>query len=301
MKKALLLMMIFLSLFSLAQGTRIMYEYRFISDLEKKDSANIELMYLDIKKDGSKFYSRQKFYSDSIRDAYIQKQLASGAGNFSYNDSNSGKVEYSVNKTYPDFKTNLHTSLGQNRFDVRDSKPMDWKILPEKKTIDKFEVQKATLNFGGRTWTAWFSQDFPFQDGPYKFHGLPGLILEMEDSTGTHIFKFAGSKKFDEIEKIEKKDIESTAPGGRVVRIGNMSGGKELEVTEEQFIKQWKEYKNDPVKDMRQNLSRPGVKIKVNINGKEMTDPAEMLRNMEKFQKDLLKKDNNKIEPALYP
>lgn len=301
MKKTLLLLMTFLSLISFAQGTRIMYEYRFVSDLAKKDSANTELMYLDIKKDGSKFYSRKRFYSDSLRDAYIQKQLASGATNFSYNDNNAGKVEASVIKSYPDFKVNLHTTIGQNRFNVSDSKPMEWKILPDKKKIDKFDAQKATLEFGGRTWTAWFSQDFPFQDGPYKFHGLPGLILEMEDSTGTHIFKFAGSKNFDEIEKIEKKEIESTAPGARVVRFGNMAGGKELEVSEEQFIKQWKEYKNDPVKDMRQNLSRPGVKMKVNINGKEMTDPAEMLRNMEKFQRELINKDNNKIEPSLYP
>ena len=293
--------MTFLSLLSFAQGTRIMYEYKFVSDVEKKDSADTELMYLDIKKDGSNFYSRQKFYSDSIRDVYIQKQLASGSGNFSYNNSNAGKVEYTVNKTYPDFKTNLNTTLGQNRFNVSESKSMNWKIEPQKKKIDKLDAQKATLDFGGRSWTAWFSQDFPFQDGPYKFHGLPGLILEMEDSTGTHIFKFAGSKKFDEVEKVEKKDIENTVPGGRVVRIGNMAGGKELEVTEDQFIKQWKDYKNDPVKDMRQNLSRPGVKMKVNINGKEMTDPAEMLRNMEKYQKEIIKKDNNKIEPALYP
>lgn len=301
MKKTLLFMMTFLSLLSFAQGTRIMYEYKFVSDVEKKDSADTELMYLDIKKDGSNFYSRQKFYSDSIRDVYIQKQLASGSGNFSYNNSNAGKVEYTVNKTYPDFKTNLNTTLGQNRFNVSESKSMNWKIEPQKKKIDKLDAQKATLDFGGRSWTAWFSQDFPFQDGPYKFHGLPGLILEMEDSTGTHIFKFAGSKKFDEVEKVEKKDIENTVPGGRVVRIGNMAGGKELEVTEDQFIKQWKDYKNDPVKDMRQNLSRPGVKMKVNINGKEMTDPAEMLRNMEKYQKEIIKKDNNKIEPALYP
>ncbi len=300
MKKTFFILILLIEALSFAQGTRIMYEYKFASNIDKKDSLDTELMYLDIKKDGSQFYSRQKFVSDSLRDVYIQKQLASGSGNFSYNDSNAGKVDYTVNKTYPDFKTNLHASLGPNRFDVSDSKPMNWKILPEKKMIDKFEVQKATLDFGGRTWTAWFSQDFPFQDGPYKFHGLPGLILEMEDSTGTHLFKFAGSKKFDEVEKIEKKEI--TPPiGGRIVRIGNMPGGKELEVSEDQFIKQWKEYKSDPVKDMRQTLSMPGVKMKLNINGKEMTDPAEMLRNMEKFQKDQIREDNNKIEPALYP
>lgn len=301
MRKTIFMITLLLSLHSFAQGTRIMYEYRFISDLNKKDSADTELMYLDIKKDGSRFYSRQKAVSDSIRDAYIQKQLAAGVGNFSFKSSNDGKVVYSVSKSYPDFKTNLHTSLGQNRYDITDSKPMNWKIEPDKKKIDQFEVQKATLDFGGRMWIAWFSQDFPFQDGPYKFHGLPGLILEMEDSTGTHLFKFAGSKKFDDNEKTEKKEIEAIAPGGRVMRFGNMGGGKELAVTEEQFIRQWKDYKNDPVKDMRQNLSRPGVKMKVNINGKEMTDPAEMLRNMEKHQKEILAQDNNKIEPSLYP
>ncbi len=293
-------MMSFLNLFIFAQGTRIMYEYKFVSNIEKKDSMDTELMYLDIKKDGSKFYSRKKFVSDSIREAYVQKQLSMGSNNINYNDNNPSKVPFSVVKQYPDFKINLHTSMGQNRFDVSDFKKMDWKILPDKKTIDKFEVQKATLDFGGRIWTAWFSQDFPFQDGPYKFHGLPGLILEMEDSTRTHVFKFAGSKKFDEVEKIGKTDNDTTV-GGRTVRIGSLAGGKELEVTEDQFIKQWKDYKNDPVKDMRQMISRPGVKMRVNINGKEMTDPAEMLRNMEKFQKDQIKQDNNKIEPALYP
>ncbi len=300
MKKLFLLILSFLNLFIFAQGTRIMYEYKFASNIDKKDSLDTELMYLDIKKDGSKFYSRQKFVGDSLRDAYIQKQLASGSTNFSYTDTNSGKIGYTVNKSYPDFKINLHTAMGQNRFDVIDEKPMDWKILPDKKKIDQFEVQKATLDYGGRSWTAWFSQDFPFQDGPYKFHGLPGLILEMEDATGTHIFKLVGSKKFDEVEKIEKKEI--TPPvGGRVVRIGNMTGGKEIPVSEEQFKKQWKEFKNDPVKDMRQSLSTPGVKMRINLNGKEMNDPAEMLRNMEKFQKNQIKQDNNKIEPALYP
>ena len=55
--------MITVSLLSFAQGTRIMYEYKFASHLAKKDSLETELMYLDIKKEGSNFYSRQKFVS----------------------------------------------------------------------------------------------------------------------------------------------------------------------------------------------------------------------------------------------
>jgi len=300
MKKAFIIFSLFLAVISFAQGTRIMYEYRFVSNLDKKDSADTELMYLDIKKDGSKFYSRQKFVSDSTREAYIQKQLAMGAGNISYRDTGSSKIPYSVTKSYPDFSIVLHTGMGQNKFAVKDEKPMNWKILPDKKMIDKFEVQKATIDFGGRSWTAWFTQDFPFLDGPYKFHGLPGLILEMEDSTGTHSFKFAGSKKFDEVEKIEKNEIGSTR-GGLVVKSVGIPSGKEIEVSEDQFTKQWKEYKNDPVKDMRQMLSGGNMKISLNIDGKIVTDPSEVLRAMETHQREEIKQDNNKIEPAIYP
>ena len=53
--------MITVSLLSFAQGTRIMYEYKCASHLEKKDSLETKLMYLDIKKEGNNFYSRQKF------------------------------------------------------------------------------------------------------------------------------------------------------------------------------------------------------------------------------------------------
>lgn len=300
MRKVLLILAVMLSLVATAQGTRIMYEYRFISNIDKKDSADTELMYLDIKKDGSKFYSRQKFASDSVREAYFAKQISMGSKNFNYSGGNPGKVGYTVTKTYPDFVTTLHTAMGRSKFAVKNEKPMAWKILPEKKIIDQFEVQKATVDFGGRSWTAWFSQDFPFQDGPYKFHGLPGLILEMEDSTGTHQFKFVGSKKFDEVEKVENKETAAPA-GGRIIRMGNMLGGKELELTEDQFRKQWKEYKNDPTKEMKQMLSQGNVKITMNVNGKAITDNSEMLRSMEKSQKEQIKNDNNKIEPALYP
>ena len=65
MKKTFLLLMISLGLMSFAQGTRIMYEYKSASHLEKKDSLETELMYLDIKKEGSNFYSRQKFVSNN--------------------------------------------------------------------------------------------------------------------------------------------------------------------------------------------------------------------------------------------
>jgi len=64
---------------------------------------------------------------------------------------------------------------------VEPSNPMKWEITGEKKTIDAFEAIKARTNFRGRSYTAWFTTDIPIDIGPWKFHGLPGLILEVYD------------------------------------------------------------------------------------------------------------------------
>lgn len=284
-----------------AQNTRIIYEYYFKPDSLKQDDTKKELMYLDITKSGSKFYSRDKAIQDSTINAEMQKQMAlnSGSGSFSFKAS-SGKpalVNYKVIKSYPDFQSVLHTNIHRYNYKVKETEPINWKILSENKTIGDFKAQKATADFGGRQWVAWFTMDIPFQDGPYKFSGLPGLILELEDTKQQHSFKFAGSKNFSEVTLVSDTSAKSGGNGMVMIGIGN---GKEIEVTEEKFNQLWNEYKNDPVKDMRQMMSRPGMQFRVNINGKEITDPTEMIRSQEKVLKESIKRYNNQIEPSLY-
>ncbi len=296
--KNIILFFLLYSISHFAQGNRFVYEYQFVKDIAKKDTLKKELMYLDIKKDGSNFYSRQKQVSDSTRDAYFQKQISTGSNNMSYSGGKPGEVDYKVTKSYPDFNIVLHTRVGQSKYAVKNETPIVWKIESDKKKIDKFEVQKATIEFGGRQWTAWFTPDIPFQDGPYKFSGLPGLILEIEDATKTHIYKFIGNKKFDEVVAINSTISSPVSRTGTSFGLGN---GKELEVTETKFRQLWKDYKNDPVKEMRQMLSQNNVKMTFNLDGKNLTDSAEILRSMEKRQKDQIKQDNNPIEPSLFP
>ncbi|MDG4715415.1 GLPGLI family protein [Winogradskyella marincola] len=58
----------------------------------------------------------------------------------------------------------------------------NWEITKETKQIGKFICYKAlTKNFRGRNYEAWFTYDIPVATGPWKFHGLPGLILEVHD------------------------------------------------------------------------------------------------------------------------
>lgn len=56
-----------------------------------------------------------------------------------------------------------------------------WKIFNEFKMINGVKVQKAKGDFRGRKYVAWFSPDIPVKYGPWKFNGLPGLILSISD------------------------------------------------------------------------------------------------------------------------
>lgn len=56
-----------------------------------------------------------------------------------------------------------------------------WAISSETKRIGNQNCQKATSTFRGRNYTAWFSTKISVDAGPYKFQGLPGLIMEIVD------------------------------------------------------------------------------------------------------------------------
>lgn len=298
MKKFLAFGCLVLGILTQAQINRFFYEYKFIPDSNNKEDVKNEMMYLDIDLKGSTYYSRDKFVSDSITNVEIQKQMKSNSGNMNINrKEKQGQVSYKVTKAYPDFTTYLFRSISSDRYKIKEGEKPEWKILSDKQKIGEYNTQKATTSFGGREWIAWFSTDIPFQDGPYKFYGLPGLIVKIEDTTGSHIMTLVGNKK---IAEVSSSDKEPELPQN--IRVFGM-GGKELEVTENQFRKVWKDYVNDPTKNMRQMMGGSGdVKVSFKFkdpSGKEVSDPNEVLRAMEKNTKERLAKDNNPIEPDL--
>lgn len=85
-----------------------------------------------------------------------------------------------------------------------------WQIISETDTIHNYVCQKAICDFGGRTWEAWFTMEIPIGDGPYKFCGLPGLILNIADTQGHYSWKFLSIEKPSEIINIERTDKDRT-------------------------------------------------------------------------------------------
>lgn len=127
-------------------------------------------------------------------------------------EGKSSEIEISSEKLKSDYEPYLKIdrnkkevlyfdAIGKNIFIVKDNYTnLKWNITKETKQVAGYTCTKATTNFRGREWIAWFTPEIPVSLGPWKLHGLPGIILETSDST----------KKFTIIaEKIEftKTDI----------------------------------------------------------------------------------------------
>lgn len=98
----------------------------------------------------------------------------------------------------------FYDRMGPNIFLIKDNyiEPK-WNITTETKKIAGYTCTKATTDFRGRLWEAWFTVEIPLPFGPWKLHGLPGLILDAKDSTNTYAF-VAKSIKFEKSAFLDK-------------------------------------------------------------------------------------------------
>lgn len=260
-----------------AQNQRFIYEYKFIQDSTNRQDSKSELLVLDLSKSGSKFYSYEKYRADSVMYAELQKQVAAQSNNIVVNNTYKGSIRYLVDKSYPDFKTFIYNYIAGDDYKISDDRKMNWKILPATETVGTFKTQKAETEMYGRKWTAWFTTDVPVQDGPYKFHGLPGLIVKIQDKTESHVFELKGVRK----------DVAPTDTTHKRTE-------KPVEITQAQYKKLFWENRKDPAKSLRLMISENPT-FKVIKDGVEVSG-EQMLREREKTAKENQKKFNNTLE-----
>ena len=72
---------------------------------------------------------------------------------------------------------------------------MKWTLSQETATICEHKCQKATCHWRGRDFVAWFTTEIPIRKGPWKFGGLPGLILKVYDTNRLYTFEAIGIEK----------------------------------------------------------------------------------------------------------
>ncbi|KXH81496.1 GLPGLI family protein [Chryseobacterium kwangjuense] len=260
---------IIITLFSInifGQNNQFFYEYQFIRDSTNVKSLEKEIMVLNINNNKSEFYSFEKYKSDSTLNADLKKGILSMPINIKMNKD---RVIRDINTQKIEFITHLEPY----RYSVSQSVDLKWNICSEFNNILGYNVQKATTEFGGRKWIAWFSKDIPIQSGPYKFFGLPGLILKIEDLHKNHIFELKGIKTTKE---------EFSYP--------SMNNYKDVAITYPKYIKIYKNFRKNPMAG-----SVGAFPDQTDANG-VFHSGNEIFREFEKKALESLKKDNNIIE-----
>lgn len=92
------------------------------------------------------------------------------------------KVSHVIHKDLSQSEVTYSDKIENINFGYKEKNPlMQWKLVNERKKILTYECYKAETTFRGRNFIAWYTKDIPISDGPYKFSGLPGLILEVYD------------------------------------------------------------------------------------------------------------------------
>lgn len=186
-----LIILIFVFVFgNMFSQYRFVYRIDFKIDSLNRDFVQSEIFNLDIKDDVSLFYPEAYLKWDSI---YHNKG--------SINESNlpDPKLHYMIKKDYKEGQTYFSNLVGASVYEVPEPQKIVWKPTNETKEYHNYKVKKATTNFGGREWEAWFSEEFSINDGPYKFNGLPGMILSIKDSRSDYEIYLVEVKKIDRV------------------------------------------------------------------------------------------------------
>lgn len=88
-------------------------------------------------------------------------------------------------------KLDYIATAGGKLFSVEEKIPaIEWNITQETKEIKGLPCQKAIGDFKGRSYEAWFCSQLPYNNGPWKLGGLPGLIIEANDMKKEVVFSF---------------------------------------------------------------------------------------------------------------
>ena len=247
--------------------------HRFIYDVEFRKNSTSQLTtkqnyHLDITGNDVFYYSRDYFVADSL----IRNNIPFPA----------------------DLKLSTSTILKHkkgsstfNEYDLLESTVLDletkdiqtWILTTEKKQVKDLILQKATTIWGGRNWIAWFATAIPFQEGPYKFHGLPGLIVEIADDKCNYKFSLVKSENINE--STENQYIE-------------MAQQMSVPVTWEKFKNTKLKYYESPINFIKNGIGDSKknefyLNDGTTVNSSNSREVNERLRNT-------IKKYNNPIE-----
>jgi len=172
----------------------VMYELTYREDTNHMDRAKKERMMLLIGDEISRFqsynnYRAEKKMKEKRRQGIVEKVIY-------VKQEDIARYIYKVFKNHPLGKiTMIDNVFMTGVFLYEEDYPcMTWEYTEDTATINGYFTQKAVCDYGGRTWEAWFAPELPYNDGPYMFCGLPGLIVKIADTQDHYRFEMVSAE-----------------------------------------------------------------------------------------------------------
>lgn len=170
------------------------YDYKWCNDTtgQLEDNYTEDQMILQIGADGlSKFSSYRNLTVDSLLMNIPPEQVTEAA--------KEGKLSngefMTIFKNYPEGKLTHTEKICMDWFRYEEEMPgLEWELTDSMTNILGYECRSAVCNFRGREWTAFYAQEIPLMEGPWKLYGLPGLIMKASDKDGHYLFECIGIK-----------------------------------------------------------------------------------------------------------
>lgn len=127
--------------------------------------------FLKIDKDSSVYYVKQNLdYSEESSISNGSIMLGGVDDKYIFKNTTSKRLE------------SFESYDGKDYFMVKERLPeLKWILSNTFKSIENYKCQKAITHFRGRDYIAWFTLEIPTSHGPWKFNGLPGLIMQISD------------------------------------------------------------------------------------------------------------------------
>lgn len=242
---------------------RIAYNMTFVNDTLRHPYHPLkESMILEIGSSVSLFYSYMSFHLDSIFADDVAKGASNAAINEHLQNQESVKVSWKLYNNYPKKGTSSFLDgLGSERYRCIEKISLpEWKINADStKMILGYACRMATAEYKGRRWYAWYSEEIPIGQGPWKLAGLPGLILKAYDSQRQFLFEAVGMEQI-------KRDIDILYKGEKYEPI-------ERKVLDKLYAR----YYADPVGYITNN---PNIKLEItDEKGNRVSNPKSVPYN----------------------
>lgn len=182
-------------------GTTMMYvDYAMNADTIGQEGTYIDLQRLEVGNGCSKYSSL--FLKRSVkRTRVVGPNIAIGKkdgknGTF-WNDIQYTDLYFKDGQVTEYVSMPMHNTRNNSWF-TEPCPPQQWTLHNDTMTVLEHRCQKATCHWRGRDFVAWFAKDIPIRRGPWKFNGLPGLILKLYDTDRFYTFEAVNLKNSNE-------------------------------------------------------------------------------------------------------